>query len=121
MSNSVDSANALPAASTRILAMLGKLQAWLPTNDGVFTLDNPGNPQDPMCGLLFLCIESQLPDHIVAKPIMLAGIVVTPLLIPKAKYRFSEGTSAMRALGLTEDVTREIKRRHSAHKSVLNA
>lgn len=74
-----------------------------------------------MCSYLYLCLDSSLPGHIVAKPIWIGLPASTPLLLPRARYRFTEGTQAMQALGLKDEVVREVKRRHGAQKEQLDS
>lgn len=114
------------AAAAREIAQIAqefadRIAPWQPAPDAVFVIDNPGNRQDLMCSYLYLCLDTSLPDHVIAKPIVTGGAAVLPVILLRARYRFTEGTQAMQALGLKDEVVREIKRRHGAQKEQLDS
>ncbi|MDX1491302.1 MAG: hypothetical protein R3332_08445 [Pseudohongiellaceae bacterium] len=87
---------------------------WYPGADAVFVIINMGNPQDPLCALLFVCVDASMPNHVVGKPVIADGYTARPVLLSKQKYTFSEGTDAMHALGLKDEVVQAIKQVHNA-------
>lgn len=94
--------------------VMQKLIPWFPTIDTAFVIHNVGNAQDPLCNLLYLCLDDSLPFHVVAKPIATDGYIARPMLLVRSRYRFSEGTEAMHTLGLKDEVVQAIKQRNGS-------
>ncbi|MDF1622496.1 MAG: hypothetical protein P1V33_03380 [Pseudohongiella nitratireducens] len=86
---------------------------WYPGTDQPFLIQNVHNVQDGLCTFLFVCLDNSLPDHIVARPVIHDSTFKSvPVILPKARFRFSPGDAAVTAMGLKDEVTKVVKVRH---------
>lgn len=93
---------------------------WQPGVDDVFLVNNRQSTNDGRCNFVYLCLESCLPGHVIARPMLTDGRAL-PVVLPRARYQFTEGSAAIKAMGLTDAVASEIKQRHSTLRTSLDS
>jgi hypothetical protein len=95
---------------------------WYPGTDMPFVVTNVGNIQDGLNTIVFVCVDASMPEHVVARPVFLEAVrVQQPVLLPRARYRFTPGDVAVAAMGLKDAVTQVVKLRNQQQSTSLDA
>jgi len=114
--------DALMPKSARLNPPGGDGADWYPGPDQPFVVQNVRDAQDGLCTLLYVCLDASLPDHIIARPILHDSTFnAIPVILPRARYRFSAGDAAVTAMGLKDEVTKVVKLRHQYLNKVMDA